>query len=181
MFVRRKDMKISKLRIETQRLILRHMRTEDAEAFLKIFSDPLAMRYFNVIFDRTRMDEWVNRNLKHQDEYGFSLLTVVLKEDGEIIGDCGLETDTIDGQVIVGIGYDFRSSYWGKGYATEAALAVLEYGFANYKFDGIYAWIDPENKPSQRVAERIGMTVQRHVNRGGKKYALFAIKREDRG
>ncbi len=152
---------------------------DDADPLLDIFSDPIAMRYFGVVFDMPRMEEWVRSNLEHEKEHGFSLLSVTLKESGEVIGDCGLETDEIDGQTIVGIGFDFRRSYWGKGYATEAALAVLEYGFTQFDFDSISGWIDPENKPSQRVAERIGMTVDRYVMRGKKKYALYSIKRED--
>jgi len=125
------------------------------------------------------MDRWVRSNLEHQDKHGFSLFTVILKDNGEIIGDCGLETDEIDGKLIVGIGFDFRRLYWGKGYATEAALAVLEYGFTQFEFDSISGWIDPENTPSQRVAERIGMTVERYVMRGGKRYALYNIMRKD--
>ena len=79
----------------------------------------------------------------------------------------------------VGIGFDFKRSYWGKGYATEAAMAVLEYGFTNFEFDSISGWIDPQNAPSQHVAERIGMSVERYVTRGGKKYSLYSIKRKD--
>jgi len=166
--------------IETERLTLRKMREEDAEAFLDIFSDPIAMQYFGgVIFDRARMDEWVRSNLEHDRKFGFSLLSVILKESGEVIGDCGLETDEIDGETIVGIGFDFRRSFWGNGYATEAARAVLEYGFTEFGFDMISGWIDPNNGPSQRVAERIGMAVERYVIRGKKRYALYSIKRSD--
>ena len=165
--------------IETERLLLRKMKEEDAEALLDIFSDPIAMRYFGVIFDRPRMDKWVRDNLEHEKQHGFSLLSVILKDNGEVIGDCGLETDKIDGQTMVGLGFDFRRLYWGKGYATEAARAVLKYGFTHFEFDRISGWIDPENAPSQRVAERIGMTVDRYVIRGGKKYALYCIMKKD--
>jgi ribosomal-protein-alanine N-acetyltransferase len=165
--------------IETNRLTLRIMRESDAEPLLEIFSDPVAMRYFGVVFDRNRMDEWVRSNLEHEKKHGFSLLAVVLKKTGDVIGDCGLETDVIDGQTIVGIGFDFRRSHWGRGYATEAAMAVLRYGFTQLGLERISGWIDPENEPSQRVAERIGMTVERYVMRGNKNYALYSIDRQD--
>ena len=165
--------------IETKRLILRKMSEGDSEALLKIFSDPVAMRYFGVIFDRPRMDQWVKENLTHEEKHGFSLFSVVLKDNGEVIGDCGFETETIDNQTIVGIGFDFNSSYWGKGYATEAASAVLKQGFIEHEFESIYGWIDPENKPSQKVAEKIGMTVEKYVKRGKKTYALYRILRKD--
>lgn len=161
--------------IETERLILRDMIEDDAEELLCIFSDPIAMKYFGVIFDRARMDKWVRSNLDHQDKHGFSLYSVVLKDNSEVIGDCGLETDEIDGKFIVGIGFDFRRAYWGNGYATEAAIAVLKFGFAQFEFDSIYGWIDPKNVPSRRVAERIGMTMEKSVIRGGKEYALYRI------
>jgi RimJ/RimL family protein N-acetyltransferase len=165
--------------IETERLVLRKMNEEDVGPLLDIFSDPVAMRHFGVVFDRPRMDRWMSDNLQHEQQHGFSLRSVVLKDNGEVIGDCGLETDEIDGQIIVGIGFNFRRSYWGKGYATEAASAVLNYGFTHFDFESISGWIDPENKPSQRVAERIGMTVDRYVMRGKKKYALYTIRKED--
>jgi RimJ/RimL family protein N-acetyltransferase len=164
--------------IETKRLLLRKMREEDARDFLEIFSDPVAMKYFGVIFDSARMEKWVQDNLEHNKQHGFSLYTVILKSIGEIIGDCGLETDQIDGQAITGIGFDFKRAHWGNGYATEAARAVLKYGFRQFGFAKISAWIDPENKASQRVAEKIGMTVERYVMRGGKKYALYSVSRK---
>jgi len=165
--------------IETERLILRGMREEDTEAFLRIFSDPVAMQYFGVIFDRARMEAWVRDNLEHQAKYGFSLLSVVLKDSDEVIGDCGLETTEIEGELVVGVGFDFRREYWNRGYATEAATAVLDYGFTEFGFDKISGWIDPDNVASRRVAEKIGMRREKFVLRGSKKYALYAISRED--
>ena len=165
--------------IETQRLVLRLMREDDAESLYDIFSDPAAMQYFGVVFDRARMEQWVRSNIEHQQKHGFSLLSVVLRESGEVIGDCGLETDEIDGELMVGLGFDFKRSYWGCGYATEAACAVLKYGFSQLGLERIRGWIDPDNVPSQHVAERIGMTIEKFVIRGGKKYALYGINREE--
>lgn len=163
--------------METERLKVRLIDEDDTEALLEIFSDPIAMQYFGVIFDRAMMDKWVRSNLNHQTEHGFSLYAVILKESGKFIGDCGLETDTIENKLITGIGFDFNRAYWGKGYATEAARAVLRYGFASFDFSSIYGWIDPENTASRRVAERIGMTRERFALRGPKRYALYRIDR----
>ena len=156
------------------------MTEEDTDQLFLIFSDPEAMKYFNIVFERDRMEKWVKSNLDHQTEYGFSLLSVVLKETSEVIGDCGLETDTIEGVHTVGLGFDFRRKYWNQGYATEAARAVLKHGFEHYRLAKISGWINPENVASQRVAEKIGMTLEKTVDRGGKPYALYSIKaRED--
>jgi RimJ/RimL family protein N-acetyltransferase len=164
--------------IETDRLILREMRDEDAEPLLAIFSDPIAMEYFGNTFGRERMNAWVQSNADHRAKHGFSLLTVVLKDGGEVIGDCGLETTEIDGDLVVGVGFDFVRRHWNNGYATEAASAVLDHGFIDYGFPKISAWIDPENAASQRVAEKIGMTREKLVPRGGKHYAIYSILKE---
>lgn len=166
--------------IETERLIIRDMREDDTEAFFEIFSDPVAMQYFGIVFDWSRMKAWVQSNFEHQKKHGFSLMTVILKKSGEVIGDCGLETTDIDGEPIVGIGFDFKRKYWNRGYATEAALAVMDFGFKRFDFDSLSAWIDPENAPSLRVAEKIGMKPEKYVLRGGKKYALYSIGNRDR-
>jgi len=172
----------NQIRFETERLILRQMTEGDTDAMLLIFSDPKVMTYFGgIIFDRPRVEEWVEENLAHQEEHGYSLWAVVLKETGEVIGDCGLETDTIEGKVTVGLGFDFQSKYWNRGYATEAAKAALEHGFATYGFDKISAWIDPRNQASQRVAEKVGMTVEKMVDRGEKPYALVSIDKKKLG
>jgi RimJ/RimL family protein N-acetyltransferase len=149
----------------------------DIDAFLEIFSDPVAMKYFDVIFDRARMERWVRDNLEHQKEHGFSLMTLVLKDGGAVIGDCGLETTEIGGALRIGIGFDINRTYWNQGYATEAASAVVDLAFNSFDFANLSAWINPKNVGSRRVAEKIGMTVETSVERGGKPYVLYCITR----
>lgn len=165
--------------IETKRLFLRRMTEDDTDSFLEIFADPEAMKYFGVIFDRARMDAWVRRNLEHERDHGFSLLSVVLKDNGEVIGDCGLETDEIDNELRIGIGFDFKRKYWNQGYATEAAMAVRDHAFVVHGFERISGWINPENEPSRRVAEKIGMSEEKSIVRGGKRQLLYTICRSE--
>ena len=165
------------LPIETDRLILRQMKIDDIDDLLGIFSDPIAMKYFNIVFDKSQMETWVQRNLNHHAQYGYSLYSVILRNNQRLIGDCGLETTEIEGQLVVGIGYDFLREYWNNGYATEAAMAVKNYGFRRYGFQKIYCWINPENIASQRVAEKIGMTLEKKVLRDNKTYAIFSLSR----
>ncbi len=78
--------------IETARLLLRPMRADDVEDLLGIFADPRVMASFGgVLFDRRQLEQWVQRNLDHQARYGYGLFAVVLKANGLLIGDCGLE------------------------------------------------------------------------------------------
>ena len=99
--------------IETDRLILRMMRKDDFNDMLRIFIDKKVMAAFNITsFSRQQMQNWMDRNLNHQDNYHYGLYSVILKSSQELIGDCGLEHTTFEGKPCVEIGYDFLSKYW---------------------------------------------------------------------
>ena len=114
--------------LETPRLLLRPMVEEDTDALLQIFADPRVMAAFDAApFARPQLERWVRRNLAHQDAHGFGLFSVLLKENGLLIGDCGLELMEVSASTAAELGYDFRSDHWGRGLATEAATAVRDY------------------------------------------------------
>src|ERR1043165_9179654 len=97
--------------LETERLILRPMDESDFEALLRIFTDLKVMAAFNhPPFTPEQMRHWLQRNLDHQREFGYGLFSVMLKETGELIGDCGLEQ--MEDQGAAELGYDFRSDFW---------------------------------------------------------------------
>jgi RimJ/RimL family protein N-acetyltransferase len=89
---------------------------------------------------------------------------MILKSTGELIGDCGLTVQDVDGAKEVEIGYHVRRDHWGRGLATEAACACRDYGFSRYA-NRLVSIIRPENLPSRRVAEKIGMNVWKEVLR----------------
>ena len=165
--------------LETERLLLRPMRAEDVDALLPIFSDPKVMASFGgVLFDRGQMAWWVRRNLDHQRRYGYGLFSVILKESGVLIGDCGLERMEVLGRVETELGYDFRSDYWGLGLATEAASAVRDFAFDTLKLPRLICLIRQGNAASRRVAERIGMKLSDEMVRDGRVYWVYALPRE---
>ena len=86
------------------------------------------------------------------------------KKPGKFIGRCGLLPWTIDGQREVEVAYTITQEYWGQGLATEAARGILEYGFEKLNLSRLICLIDPENIASQRVAEKIGMTLEKKVD-----------------
>lgn len=108
-------------------------------------------------FDREQMTAWVQRNLDHQTEHGYGLFSVILKSNGDLIRNCGLEHMDVEGVAAAELGYDFRSDYWNQGYATEAATAVRDYAFNVLQLPRLISLIRQHNVPSQRVAEKIGM------------------------
>jgi len=164
------------LHLERPRLLLRSMTEGDTAALLAIFTDPLVMASFGGdLFDAGQMRDWVQRNLDHQARHGYGLFVVILKREDRLIGNCGLEHMTIDEQPEVEIGYDFRSDYWCQGYATEAAAAVRDFAFGHLELPRLIALIRPANVASRRVAEKIGMTNEREIQRGGHPYWIHAI------
>jgi RimJ/RimL family protein N-acetyltransferase len=163
--------------LETPRLRLREFIAEDADALARILSDPETMRYYPAPFDRQGVEDWIQRNLRRYANDGFSLWAIILKESGELIGDCGLIKQVVEGTEEIEVGYHLRRDHWGKGLATEAARAVRDYGFASLKVDRLISLIRPENGPSRRVAERNGMKLWKEVVWRGLPHCVYAVGR----
>ena len=166
--------------IETPRLLLRPMREDDVDALLGVFGDPKVMASFGVApFDRSQMEQWVRRNLDHQERYGYGLFSVIRKENGLLIGDCGLERMDEDGDVLAEVGYDFRSDHWGRGLATEAATAVRDCAFGELALPRLISLIRVGNEASRRVAEKVGMRLSREIDRSGTPYWVYSLSRDE--
>ena len=166
--------------LETARLLLRPMRVEDVDDLLRIFADPGVMASFGGdLFDRPQMERWVQRNLEHQERYGYGLFSVIYKASGLLVGDCGLERMELGDGVETELGYDFRSDYWNQGLATEAARAVRDYAFQTLGLPRLVSLIREGNGASQRVAEKIGMRLAAELTRHGQRYRMYALSREE--
>ena len=166
--------------IETARLVLRPMRATDLDELLQIFADPKVMASFGgILFGRAEMEQWIQRNLAHQEQYGYGLFAVILKANQRLIGDCGLERTEVDAVSENELGYDFRSDYWNQGLATEAAAAVRDYAWQVLELPRLISLIRQGNKASQRVAEKIGMRVAAELTRYGHAYWVYALSREE--
>jgi RimJ/RimL family protein N-acetyltransferase len=143
---------------------------------LTIFGDPKVMAAFDSPpFDQDQMESWLNRNLAHQDQYGYGLFSVIHKGDQALIGDCGLEHMELGGTPAAELGYDFCSNYWGQGYATEAASAVRDYAIQVLELPSLISLIRVGNEASRRVAEKIGMRLQEEFTTHGINYWKFTL------
>lgn len=163
--------------LETERLILRPMTQTDFEALHLIFTDANVMAAFNhPLFTGEQMQRWLQRNLDHQNEFGYGLFSVILKETGELIGDCGLEQ--MEDQGAAELGYDLRSDFWNRGYATEAAIAVRDYAFDVLCLPRLISLIRVGNLASKRVAEKVGMTLAEEFTRYGIQYWKYSLENE---
>ncbi len=144
--------------LETERLCLREMVPSDYEALSKIMQDKDVMYAYNGAFTEEETRGWLERQFARYREYGFGLWAVVLKETGEMIGQCGLTMQPWKDSQVLEIGYLFQKAYWHKGYAAEAARGCKEYAFHKLGADEVCSIIRDTNTASQNVALRNGMT-----------------------
>lgn len=143
--------------IETRRLALREMTPGDFDALYAVLSDAEIMRHYPYAFDEVRVKRWIDVNIQRYRECGFGLWAVCLKDTGEMIGDCGLTLQMIDGQSLPEIGYHIRRDQQRKGYAREAAAAVRDWAFEHTNYPALYSYCKYTNVPSYKTAEAIGM------------------------
>ena len=166
--------------IETQRLILREYTMEDFDGLYEILSDPVTMQHYPKPYDEKGTLRWLNWSLDNYKKYGFGLWAIVLKETGEFIGDCGLTMQPIDGQSLPEIGYHIHRNHWRKGYGSEAARAVRDWGFENTQFDALYSYMTAGNTASWSTAKSAGLHKLKEYMDGdeGKMY-VYAITRQE--
>lgn len=143
--------------LETERLILREMTENDYNALYAVLADRDIMQHYPYAFDEARVRGWINRNRERYTRDGFGLWAVCLKENHEMIGDCGLTLQPIDGQMLPEIGYHIRRDCQRHGYAREAAMAVRDWAFTHTDYPAVYSYCKYTNIPSFRTAEAIGM------------------------
>lgn len=145
--------------IRTDRLVLRQWTSADLEPFASLNADPKVMEYFPGLKTKEESDHSVSLMSGHIEKCGWGFWAASLAETGEFIGFIGLEDVHFktDFTPAVEIGWRLAFKHWGKGYATEGALASLRYGFETLKLDEIVSFTAVANMRSRAVMERIGM------------------------
>ena len=145
--------------IQTDRLILRQWKEDDLEPFAQLNADPRVMEHFPYVLSREESDQLAARNQTKIKENGWGLWAVSVPGLAEFIGFIGLAEPTFDAHFTpaVEVGWRLAHPFWGKGYATEGALACLKYGFETLNLEEIVSFTAVQNKRSIAVMERIGM------------------------
>ena len=169
-----------KIIIETKRLILRHQVIADLDDLWALYCDPEITQY---IPDAPRSREEAKEELEwhmngHPRHPELGLWATIHKETGKFIGRCGLLLWTIDGQNEVEVAYTIAREHWGQGLATEAARAILNYGFENLHLSRLISLIDSENIASRRVAEKMGMAFEREGHDEMGSFLIYSINRQ---
>lgn len=164
--------------LKTERLYLRQYRKEDINSLHSIFSDAETMEFYPAPFSLEQTQNWIKKNQERYEEDGYGLWGVCLKETNELIGDCGLVKQKVDGITEVEIGYHINKKYWSKGFATEAAKACKEYGFYKLGLNNLISIIDPRNVSSMRVAEKIGFEKEKESFVFDKNHYIYSGTRD---
>lgn len=169
--------------LETPRLILRHQVPSDLDDLWALYCDPEITKY---IPDAPRTREEARDELEwhmngHPRNPQLGLWATIHKQTGKFIGRCGLLPWEIDGQSEVEVAYTLSRAYQGQGLGTEAAQAILNYGFGTLKLSRLICLIDPENIPSQKVAENIGMGFEKEARDEYGPFWVYSINKQVTG
>ena len=148
--------------LETERRRLREFVEKDWGAVLAYQSNPLYLRYYPWS-QRTEADarDFVAMFLEWQQEEPRTRvqLAAVLRDEGRLIGNCGIRVDDAEWRQ-ANIGFEFDSRFWNRGLATEAAGAMLDWGFRQFGLHRVWSWCVADNVGSARVLEKIGMRLE---------------------
>jgi len=156
--------------LQTKRLVIRKFKSTDLTNLIEMFSDPEVMRYIGPRRPMTEFEiqEWLFNILQIQDKE-LTRHAVALKSTNELIGIDGLRDE--DG--IKDFGYYFRRSYWGKGYAQEACLAIINHIENDLQIKNYQIFIADENISSIQMIKRLGMRPVKPITKSGEQGHLY--------
>lgn len=165
--------------LETERLLLRQFCESDLDAYAEMSADTEVMRYLGTGQPLTRAEAWRSMAtiLGHWQLRGYGQWAVVEKASGAMIGRVGCWQP--EGWIDFEVGWTLRRAFWGKGYATEAASASVDFAFETLNRPYLISLIVPENQRSIRVAERLG---ERYMGSGevrGQTVSIYHLDRAD--
>ena len=167
------------MELETERLIQRSFREEDVDVMAQLFANRDFMRFSLGVFTERKQTVALIEKVMGWDRAGIpSQFAVVPRDEDAIIGYCGFFYHPEHGIEDLEIGYRLHPDYWNRGLITEAARAVRDHGFHDWKLLRVISLVHPENVPSRRVAEKNGMILERKTTFRGFPTFVFAITRE---
>ena len=152
--------------LETQRMILRLQQASDVDFLVKLWLDKEVGKYTGSAHEEDFLRAEFEKTAKNPRAEKYDLWIVQEKQTGELLGHCGYIDKEVEGKIEYDICYFISPEYWGKGYATEMAHALKEYAFGELGLTRIIALINPENVASAKVAQRIGMKLEKTIVRG---------------
>ena len=159
----------------TARLRLRELTSADLDFVAAMMGDVEVTRYYGRRFSRSDAEVWLDQQLERYREDGHGLWLVLDRQAGTPMGQIGLMLQDVDGEELPEVGWLLHRPFWGCGYATEAAAATRDAAFSRWRYGAVISLIRPENVPSQKVAERIGMRPGGVVQFQGFEHTVFKV------
>jgi len=163
--------------IETRRLTLRPLDRGDLDAISDLLGDAEALEHWGPPLDRAGAEAWIERNLARYEDVGFGRCAVLLRETGELVGDCGLVPTSVEDVAEVELGWNVTRAQRGRGIATEAAAAWRDHAFAALGLPRIVSMIGERNLPSRRVAVKLGLRLERPALWDGGPMLMYSLAR----
>jgi len=171
--------------LETERTVLRNWLESDVSCYLALAKD-VGYNCFSVpghflVHTTEEAKRKIDDRINLFNERKLGKFPIFLRETGEFIGTCGLEPYELSGQKEIELGYRLCLKHWGKGYAAEAAVAVLRYGFEDLNLKKIIAFAVPQNKASLRILERLGFQYLNDFVDADLPHRLYEMRFSSRG
>jgi RimJ/RimL family protein N-acetyltransferase len=160
--------------IETPRLYLRKFVHEDASWLSGIYADIDVMRYIatGVTIPEELVKRGIARRINNYDDGRYPEGVIILKDENKPIGHCGFSM--LQDKSDIEIAYLLDKPYWGKGYATEMASAMLQHGFNNLGYNRVVGMVYPRNIPSANVLKKIGMVYEKEIEFWNIRFHLYS-------
>jgi ribosomal-protein-alanine N-acetyltransferase len=170
-----------KVNLETERIRIRNLIPQDIDFMIKLWTDPDVTEYMGGARIKEKLVANLKEDLQNPYKNEYDLWIIEDKVSMEPIGNCGLLEKQVDAATEIEVVYILDKSCWGRGLATEAASEMIRYGFENKGLKGIIALIKPENNQSAKVAEKLGLTCEKKVERGeGRIMEVWSLVNMDR-
>ena len=169
--------------LESKRLKTRFLNLEDIETWKKFFEDEEAVEFLPAFGLKTsiqRSEHWINRQLNRYSDNLFGLQLLLNKNTNEVVGQCGLLIQTVDGETKVEVGYHIFKKYWGQGYAPEAAKLFIDHAFENNLSNDIISIIHIDNFKSQKVALKNGLVKTKQTAWNDLEVFIYSIEKNER-
>lgn len=163
--------------LETGRLVFREFTEEDADKLFFLLSDSLVMKYCSGTIDMIGTKKWLEMVIELYKSCGYDYWAVYEKNTDIFLGQIGILKQEIEGKEENCLAFMIGREYWNKGYATEGAIACIDYAFKVLKLEELIATVERENLQSIGVLKKIGMKYVREADYFNEKVDIYSIRK----
>lgn len=144
--------------LKTERLGIRELTPKDAPELAKVLCDPASMAYYPRPLTMDEVAQWIARNIRRYQVYGYGLWALELLTDNSFVGECGITIQRIDNELLPELGFHVLPMYRRQGFATEASISILQYAASQFNLRAVYSYCEKDNTPSQKNMFKVGLS-----------------------